>query len=247
MTKQTLVAFAAVIMAGCAAPIAREASMDWATFITSVPGTMIGDATYKTPTLKRSAYRADTPGLEQTKDSFGAWCKTHHGKAVNMPPLHSTGITQSFYNAARAWSNQELVLNDNRYRVTTLFCLDTQQLLTAVMMVRSHDGYRHGPYEPDKLPAPTIAFYTPAQAAQFADFYNQKEQERTEAALRKIQQRSDRQAEATHRLRTTPKLGDQTSEGMIIELRPPLALIQYNALQRQMFGKPQQEWVPIVP
>lgn len=244
MTNKTIAALAAVLVAGCAAPVAREASMDWPAFIASVPGTVIGDVEYKTPTLKRSAYRANTPGLEQTKASFGAWCKAHGGKAANMP-LQATGVAQTFYGAASAWSNQELVLYGERYGSTALFCFDAQQQLTAVMMVRTYGGYRNGPYEPDKLPAPVIAFYTPEQAAQFADFYNQKEKERAEASRKESQQRSDRQAEETRRLRTSPKVGDQTIEGIIIELRPPLALIQYNAMQRQMFGKLQSEWVPI--
>lgn len=240
-----LAALVAVIVAGCATPVPKETSMDWPAFIASVPGSVIGDADYKTTTLKRSAHRANTPGIEQTKASFGIWCKTHGGKVANMPPLRSTGVAQSFYGAASAWSNQELVLYGERYGSTSLFCFDAQSQLTAVMMVRTYGGYRNGPYEPDKLPAPVIAFYTPEQAAQFADFYNAKERERAEASRKESQQRSDRQAEETRRLRTAPKVGDQTIEGIIIELRPPLALIQYNAMQRQMFGKPQTEWVPI--
>lgn len=240
-----LAALAATIVAGCATPVPKETSMDWPAFIASVPGAPIQDADYKTPTLKRSAYRANTPGLEQTKASFGSWCKGHGGKASDMPPLQSTGVAQSFYGATSAWSNQELVLYGERYYNTPLFCFDAQSQLTAVMMVRAYNGYRNGPYEPDKLPAPVIAFYTPEQAAQFADFYNAKEKERAEATRKESQQRSDRQAEETRRLRTAPKVGDQTREGIITELRPPLALIQYNAMQRQMFGKPQSEWVPI--
>lgn len=243
--KRAVVSAVAVIVAGCATPVPKEASMDWPAFIASVPGSVIGDVDYKTTTLKRSAHRANTPGLQQTKASFGSWCKAHGGKAANMPPLRSTGVAQSFYDAASAWSNQELVLYGERYGNTSLFCFDAQSQLVAVMLVRAYGGYRNGPYEPDKLPAPVIAFYTPEQAAQFADFYNAKEKERAEASRKESQQRSDRQAEETRRLRTAPKIGDQTIEGIIIDLRPPLALIQYNAMQRQMFGKPQTEWVPI--
>jgi hypothetical protein len=107
MKKKTLAALAAVIVAGCAAPL-PEASMDWPAFIASVPDAVIGDAEYKTPTLKRSAHRANTPGLEQTKASFGTWCKAH-GRQGEHAPLQSTGTAQSFYGAASAWSNQELV------------------------------------------------------------------------------------------------------------------------------------------
>ncbi|MBU0915560.1 hypothetical protein [Aquabacterium parvum] len=251
MTKMTLAALAAVIVAGCAAPVAREASMDWPAFIASVPGTVIGDAEYKTPTLKRSAYRANTPGLEQTKASFGAWCQAHGGKALNVPLPQTGGVAQSFYAAVSAWANQELVLYGQRYGHTTLLCLDGKASLTgpaqliAVMLVRTYSGYRNGPYEPEKLPAPVIAFYTPEQASKFADFYNAREKERAEESRKDLQQRMEREAADTRRLRAEPKIGDKTNQGIIIDLRPPLALIQYDAMQRQMFGKPQQEWVPI--
>ena len=59
------------------------------------------------------------------------------------------------------------------------------------------------------------------------------------------QQRSGRQIQETHRLRSAPKVGDQTIGGIVIEQRPPLALIQHSAMLRQMLGKPQAAWVPI--
>jgi hypothetical protein len=250
MTMRKLAALAAVIVAGCAAPVAREAAMDWPAFIASVPGAVVADADYRTPTLKRSAHRANTAGLEQTKASFGAWCQAHGGKVLGVPPPQSGGVAQSFYAAASAWANQELVLYGQRYGHTSLFCLDGRASLAGparltVMLVRAYSGSRNGPYEPDKLPAPVIAFYTSEQAAQFADFYNAREQERSEASRKESQQRMEREAEGTRRLRAEPKIGDKTNQGVIIELRPPLALVQYDAVQRQMFGKPQSEWVPI--
>lgn len=245
MDLKRLAALASLIMVGCATPPPKESAMDWAAFIASVQGSAISDVDYKTSTLKRSAHRANTPGLAQTKASFGAWCQTHGGTAADIPPPRGTGVAQSFHVAAAAWSNQDLVLRGDRYSSTSLFCFDGQAQLMAVMFVRTYGGYRNSRYEPDKLPAPVIAFYTPEQAAQFADFYNAKEKERSEAIIKESQRRSDRQAEETRRLRSAPKVGDQTMEGIVIELRPPLALIQYSELQRQMFGKPQSEWVPI--
>ncbi|MFM2448855.1 MAG: hypothetical protein RIS44_1305 [Pseudomonadota bacterium] len=241
---KNLLAVAATLVAGCATQVPKEASMDWPAFIASVPGSLIADADYKTPTLKRSVYRANTPALEQTKVSFGTWCKAQGGKASNTP-VYFSGVAHSFSDAAVAWSNQALVLYGERYSHSYLFCFNAQEQLRAVMLVRGYSGRRDGPYEPDKLPAPVIAFYTPEQAASFADFYNTKEKERAEASRKDLQQRMDRQAEATRRLQQAPKIGDITNQGIIIDLRPPLALIQYDALQRQFFSKPQSEWVPI--
>jgi hypothetical protein len=87
-------------------------------------------------------------------------------------------------------------------------------------------------------------FYTPEQAAQFADFYNARRSSAPRTPARTCSSAWSARLR-TRRLRAEPKIGDKTNQGIIIDLRPPLALIQYDAMQRQMFGKPQQEWVPI--
>lgn len=220
--------------------------MDWPAFIAAMPGNAIDGAEYKTTTVKQSAYPANSPGLEQSKERFVVWCKAHGGASTTIPGIQTPTPARTFFTAVSAWSNQELVLYGNRYTNWTYFCHEAKtQELTAVLLVRAFGGYRDAPYDPNKLPAPVFAFYTPAQASEFADFYNQKEKERALAAQQVSQQRSERQAEQTHKLRTAPKIGDQTADGIIIDLRPPLALIQYNAMQRQLLGKPQSEWVQI--
>lgn len=133
-----------------------------------------------------------------------------------MPPLQSTGVAQSFYGAASAWSNQEMVLYGERYDNTSLFCFDAQSQLTAVMRVRAYDGYRNGPYEPDKLPAPVIAFYTPEQAVQFATSTTPKRRSAPRQRGRKASSvriaRPKRRAVCVLRRR-----GDQSIEGIIID------------------------------
>lgn len=46
------------------------------------------------------------------------------------------------------------------------------------------------------------------------------------------------------RLRTQPAIGMKVAFGVIVDLRPPLALIQYNAFGQQMKGR-EQEWVQV--
>lgn len=48
----------------------------------------------------------------------------------------------------------------------------------------------------------------------------------------------------TERLRAAPAVGMNVAFGTVIDLRPPLALIQYDAFGRQMKGR-DQEWVQI--
>ena len=53
-----------------------------------------------------------------------------------------------------------------------------------------------------------------------------------------------RRAEYSARLRTAPQVGMSVAFGTIIDLRPPLALVQYDRLGQQVKGL-QQQWVEI--
>ena len=112
-------------------------------------------------------------------------------------------------------------------------------------MVDEYSGNRRGRYEPEKWPLPVVAYYTPAQAVQFADYYNAQAAESMRAMNIRSKESTIRQAEATRRLRNTPKIGDRTSLGVIIDLRPPLAHVQYDAEIRTTWGKPPSEWMAI--
>lgn len=61
---------------------------------------------------------------------------------------------------------------------------------------------------------------------------------------RRAAERSAKRDAATARLRAEPKVGDSTSLGMIIEIKPPLALIQLRPELRES-RKASQEWVKI--
>lgn len=69
----------------------------------------------------------------------------------------------------------------------------------------------------------------------------QAERALAEANAIALQEKRDRDSA---RLRANPKVGDETSFGMIIELKPPLALIQVRPDQREIRSA-SQEWVKI--
>lgn len=48
----------------------------------------------------------------------------------------------------------------------------------------------------------------------------------------------------TERLRASPAIGMNVAFGTIVDLRPPVALIQYDAFGRQIRGR-EQDWVQI--
>lgn len=64
------------------------------------------------------------------------------------------------------------------------------------------------------------------------------------AALTENARCDARRAEYSVRLRTAPQVGMSVAFGTIIDLRPPLALVQYDRLGQQVKGL-QQQWVEI--
>ena len=65
-----------------------------------------------------------------------------------------------------------------------------------------------------------------------------------EAARRQSTECSASRLAYTERLRASPAVGMTVAFGIIIDLRPPLALVQYDAFGRQMKGR-EQDWVQI--
>ena len=217
--------------------------MDWPTFIASVPGSATFDPDYKSPNVKLGAFRSVELGQEQVKGSFEGWCKGHGGTVPFVTQIPNGGVAQAFYFAANAWANQTLAERGQRYSMTALVCLDGQsKQLTAAVLVRRLVASRIGVVGAEQ---PVVAFYSPSQAGDFADFYSAREKERSVALRKQAEERSLRQADETRRLRSSPKVGDQTNDGIIIELRPPLAQIQHDARMQQVLGMPATEWVPI--
>ena len=240
---RTLAVVTALLLTGCAAPVPKEASMNWTAFIASVPGSAIVDEKYKTSTVKNSAYRFDTPSLDRTQRSFVNWCEAQKGKVPNSS--QGIGFQNSFYQTAVDWNHQEQAFFNRLYISTPSVCVDDRGQLVAAMLVHQYNGERWMSLPENRLPAPVIAFYTREQAAQFVDFYQKQRAVLNEQSRVYEQQQRDRQDENTRRLHANPKIGDTTNKGIIIDLRPPLALIQYDATHRLMFGGKDSNWEPI--
>lgn len=240
---RVLVLFFTVFMTGCVAPSSKEASMDWAAFIESVPGKPDFDDKYKTPTIKTSAYRYDAPSLDQIEHRFVRWCQAQNGKVPNSSS--SSGAALSFQQATVDWNHQEQAFSKQLYAGKTNVCVDASGKLVFAMLVHQYNGYLGMPIEQSRLPAPVVAFYTAEQAVQFVDFYKARRAVLEENYRLTMQQEKELQDQNTRLLRAKPKIGDKTHQGIIIDLRPPLALIQYDATHRLMFQRAQSNWVPI--
>ncbi len=211
--------------------------MDWPAFIASVPGSSTFDEKYMTSTVKNSAHHFGSPSLDRTQRSFVIWCEAQKGKVPK-----GVGFQNLFYQTAVDWNQQEQAFFNRLYRSTPSVCVDDRGQLMAAMLVHQYSGERRMPLPENRLPGPVIAFYTAEQAAQFVDFYQKQRAMLNEQTRVYGQQQRDRQNEKTRQLHANPKIGDTTNQGMIIDLRPPLALIQYNAEHRFMFGGKESGW-----
>lgn len=217
--------------------------MDWAAFVESVPGVRINEKELVTPDVKRSPFPADSPRLAQVQASFEAWCASHGGRMYHGS-TYPTEPGSAFSVASSRWTNREFVRLATRNSNRNQMCYDAKSSqLMNIMMIRVHEGYAGMRTDPGKLLPPRFAFYTPEQAKEFTAFYEQKQKEAMAESERDSKAKSERASAETRRLRSAPKVGDQAMEGVIIEVRAPLVLIQYSDLQRRMFGKPQTEWI----
>lgn len=181
MIKKTLAALAAVIVAGCATPVAKEASMDWPAFIASVPGSVIVDdkrlkAKYRTTTIKLFPYKAYddyptktfygntydyTTKLKEVWRGFGRWCRSHDGKYETDWVVRLDGLTHYDLTPDLPDSAKPFYQNWKHHGNKTFFCFDAQQQLMGAMVTTADKGFDSNAI---------IAFYTHKEMAQFVGF-----------------------------------------------------------------------------
>ena len=65
-----------------------------------------------------------------------------------------------------------------------------------------------------------------------------------ETARRRLAECSAKRDAYAQRVRQTPQVGMPVASGVIVDVRPPLALVQYDSFGRNIKGR-EQEWVPI--
>jgi len=94
----------------------------------------------------------------------------------------------------------------------------------------------------DKL---TRAFFDNQQAAEFGSAYAKREVERTAQGAADSRDREAKRLAATRRLRQDPRVGDRILNGTIIEIRPPLVLVQYDERYRSLLNRAPTEWLRI--
>lgn len=224
------------------------APLDWSGFIASFPGEALQLDDYPGAKAKVIA----VPDLKASMDGgtakFDRWCSSHGGRSAPTQSLTgSNAAAYSLHGGLGAKVGAEQVRGLGWTTSVSLACVDranSQDLIGAMISepgrpneARQIDGKKF-----DKL---TRAFFDKAGATEFGVVYAKRESERSARAAAASQARSDRWLAATQRLRESPRVGDRTSFGTIVDLRPPLALIQYDERYRSLSNRPAAEWVRI--
>ena len=222
----------ATLVAGCAALTPAEPAA-WPDFVASFAGVPFESNEYPACSLPWSA------GCR--------WCAARAGTSGQVQQLaRSNSTLSSFLGSLAAKSNAEQAGGLSFVVVSAVGCIGQANQGVIALMVSAPGRKGETEVKDGKvLSKLTRAFFTADQAGAFSAAYTQREAERTRLASARLQEREGKKAEATQRLRSNPRVGDRTPVGTIVEVRPPLVLVQYDERYRALGNRPAAEWLPI--
>jgi hypothetical protein len=221
--------------------------MDWQGLVASFAGNpeQPVDAPFGTTKVVVSPQAAwsMTSGVSR----FESWCGAHSGRSGRAEQLQASNADVSRFQAAlSAKLNADQAMGSGWSPSLALMCVDkgSGKIVAAMLSIQGHprEGFEREGKHFDKL---TRVFFDASQVDAFSSYIATKEAERSSRATALSRERLAARDEATGRLRTRPQVGDRTSLGVIVELRPPLALVQYDLRYRAISGRPASEWVRI--
>lgn len=230
---------------GCAtAP--QMPPMDWPGFIASFEGERTSQvADYGTPDTVLVTYKDPKSGPISAKRWFAAWCASQKGEAVGLNASNARApIARALYWGLSLKLNAEQANGRQYAQSETTGCMGTSEpkdLMYGMFFQEVIPPRVGGPWPPQHR----YAFYTAEQAQAFEAAQQSISRERGAALRQSVNDRAERQTAATRALRQNPRVGDRTLVGVIVEVKLPLVLIQYDELYRKLGNRPQTEWVNV--
>lgn len=232
-------------LSGCAtAP--PSPPMDWPGFIASFDGMRTSQmADYGTPDTVVMTYKDPKLGTASAKRWFTAWCASQKGESLVI-----NAATPRAPISRALFSGLSLSLNASQARGRPYA---PNELLGCIRTTEPRDlmyGMFFEEVVPPRLGGPwplqhRFAFYTADQAMAFEAAQQSLNRERGAASRQATIDRAERQTAATRALRQNPRVGDRTLVGVIVEVKLPLVLIQYDEMYRKLGNRPQTEWVNV--
>lgn len=233
------------VLIGCAS--APTDSADWSGLVASFAGEAERRADFPYGVSKGAVSPQVAASMKSGATRFESWCSAHSGRADQTQRLQaSSAAALRFHAAVSAKLNADRAHGEAWVPSIAMACVDkdTGALVAAMLSIQ---GYQHEAVERegrrfDKL---VRVFFDGRQAEDFSAYYASREDERSTRVAAESAIRQAARDETTRRLRTRPQVGDRTSVGTVIELRPPLALVQYDRRYREVSGRPPSEWLRI--
>jgi hypothetical protein len=221
--------------------------MDWSGFITSFAGDPELRADYPFGVSKGAVSPQVTSSMDSGAARFVSWCAAHGGRGDQTHRLLlSNAAASRFHSAVAAKLNADQADGRRWVPSVVVACVDKSEGRLVAAMV-SFQGYQHEAFERDgkRFEKLVRVFFDGQQAEDFTASYEKREADRSVRIAAASAARQAARDEVTMRLRTQPQIGDRTSVGVIVELRPPLALVQYDRRYREFAGRPVSEWLRI--
>jgi hypothetical protein len=235
------------LLAGCATS-QRLAVVSWDQFVAQSAGVPQRWNDYAPANVKIVESLDAGDSMEASKDRFRAWCSAHGGVSSSTShAIRSNATTGLLHQAVSLKSNAEQAASGKWKPIESFACVEQAPagafLGSMVIELEPAKGssWPVGRYKGQL----TYAFFTRPQVEEFAATYARLETERTQRFQSAAREREERRAAATRKLQREPRVGDRTNLGTIIEVRPPLALLQYDERYRAVSNRPSSEWVRI--
>lgn len=235
-----------VLLAGCAAN-QQLGVASWEQFVAQHPGASQRWSDYAPANVKIVEAVDAGASIEASKSRFAAWCSAHGGVSSPTSQARSSMTAGTLQKSLSLKINVERAANGEWKPLESFACVErsSASAFLGAMVVELQ------PAKGSSWPAGryagrlTYAFFGQAQVDEFSAAYERLEIERTQRHEAAAREREERRSAATTRLRQSPRVGDRTNLGTIIEVRPPLALLQYDERYRAATNRPASEWVRI--
>lgn len=241
-----IVVLLALPLLGCAT--AQSDSLDWQGFVATFAGEPLRSVAYPSGVTKTAMSATPAASIESGTRKFESWCSAHGGRAgLTQALATSSPSVASFHQALSAKLNGDQALGLPWTPNFATACVESKAARAVVAVMISVEGPKNEARERDGkvLEKVTRVFFDGGQAAEFAVAYVKREADRASRIAEDFRARDAARAEATDRLHRHIRVGDRTSLGVVVDIRPPLALIQYDQRYVRISGRPAAEWLPI--
>jgi hypothetical protein len=242
----TLLLMSAAVAACATAP--SMALLDWNGFIATFPGDTLQLGEYPGARMKVVASPEAASSIAAGNARFERWCSAHDGKSASTQQLTgSSPAVRGLHDGLSAKVNAERARGMSWTPTVALACVDRDNSREFIAAMLSEPGR---PSEVKQVQGKSLdkltrAFFDKDGAIQFGAVYAKREADRSARVAADSQERDAWRDAETHRLRNSPRVGDRTLNGTIVEIRPPLALIQYDERYRSLGNRPAVEWLRI--